>query len=113
MGPTNGTDKVVVFVTAPQGEAGPTLARMLVETRLAACVNILPDVRSIYSWEGKICDDGEVLLVIKTRAALFEQLRQKVTQEHPYEVPEVIALPLTEGHPAYLDWVEEMTTQPN
>jgi periplasmic divalent cation tolerance protein len=109
----NPSDKIVVFITAPKGDAGPTLARTLVEDRLAACVNILPDIRSIYAWEGEICDDGEVLMVVKTRAALFERLRKFVVDAHPYDVPEVIALPLAEGHPAYLEWVEEMTVAPN
>lgn len=102
------TKHIAVFVTAPPDKAGE-LARGLVEARLAACVNILSGVRSIYSWKGEICDDAEALMVIKTRAELLEALRQKVVELHPYEVPEVIALPIVGGHAPYLEWVEQST----
>jgi periplasmic divalent cation tolerance protein len=102
------TDFIVVYVTCPEDRAG-SLGGALVERRLAACVNIVPTVRSLYTWKGEVCDDAESLLVIKTRATLFERLRETVVELHPYDVPEVIALPITAGHPAYLRWVEEST----
>jgi periplasmic divalent cation tolerance protein len=100
---------VVALVTAPADRA-PELARRIVEEKLAACVNILPGVRSIYVWKGEVCDDSEALLVIKTRAALFEALRARVVALHPYEVPEVIELPILDGHAPYLKWLDESTT---
>lgn len=101
-------EHVVVYVTAPPAEA-PRLARTLVEERLAACANVIPAVRSIYRWKDEICDDEEALLVIKTRAARFEALRERVCALHPYDVPEVIALPLVAGHPPYVAWIDENT----
>lgn len=99
------TDAVVVLVTAPSEEKAAELARTVVEERLAACGNIVSRLRSIYRWEGKVQDEAEVLLILKTERARFEALRQRVVALHPYEVPEVIALPITAGHPAYLQWI--------
>jgi periplasmic divalent cation tolerance protein len=101
---------IVVFVTAPADQA-PDLARGVVEAGLAACVNIVPTIRSIYRWEGEICDDAEALLVVKTRRSLFSALRDKLVALHPYDVPEVVALPLELGHTPYLEWLEA-STQP-
>ena len=99
---------VVVFVMAPVDQA-PDLARAIVSARLAACVNVVGGVRSIYTWKGEVCDDAEALMVAKTRAELFEALWQKIVELHPYEVPEVIALPIAAGHAPYLAWLEEST----
>lgn len=99
------TDAIVVLVTAPTAEKAAELARTLVEEGLAACGNIVPGLRSIYRWEGKLCDDAEVLLVLKTAQRLFEPLRVRVTQLHPYTTPEVIALPVVAGHAPYLEWI--------
>lgn len=99
---------VAVLVTCP-GDRAPELARALVAARLAACVNIVGEVRSIYSWKGEVCDDAESLLVVKTRASLFEALRERVVELHPYDVPEVIALPIEKGHTPYLRWIAEST----
>jgi len=101
----------VVFVTAPADRA-PDLARSVVEAGLAACANIVPAIRSIYRWEGEICDDAEALLVVKTQRSLFEALRDKVVELHPYDVPEVVALPLVLGHAPYLQWLEASTHKP-
>jgi periplasmic divalent cation tolerance protein len=101
-------EHVVVLVTAPPDRA-PDLARRLVEEKLAACVNILPGARSIYAWKGELCDDSEALLVIKTRAARFDALRARVVALHPYEVPEVIELPILDGHAPYLKWLDDST----
>ena len=102
---------LLVLVTCPP-ERAPGLARTLVEDRLAACVNILPAVRSIYSWKGEVCDDGEALLVVKTRASLFDALRGAIVAGHPYEVPEVIAIPIVAGSQPYLDWLASSTRDP-
>jgi periplasmic divalent cation tolerance protein len=95
----------VVLVTAPDAEVGARLARELVEARLAACVNLVGSVRSVYRWEGRVEDEAEVLLVIKTRAERFAALEARVRELHPYEVPEVLALAAAGGSRAYLDWV--------
>ena len=99
---------IVVFVTAGSMEEGRTIARTLVEEGLAACVNIIDGVRSIYRWKGEICDDEEVFLVIKSRRALFGRLEKRVRELHSYEVPEVIAIPLSAGAEAYLSWMDEV-----
>tara|TARA_Y100001968_G_C19302108_1_gene689653 strand:- start:115 stop:435 length:321 start_codon:yes stop_codon:yes gene_type:complete len=96
----------VVLCTAPETEAAD-LARELVTRRLAACCNIVPGLRSIYRWKGELCDDGEALLLIKTRADRVAELSAALVELHPYDCPEVIALPLEEGegNPAYLQWL--------
>lgn len=97
---------IVVFITAPTKEIGRQIAAALVEQRLAACVNILGPIRSIYTWEGKICDDEEMLLIAKSRTDLIEgRLIPLVQTIHPYDVPEIIALPVVAGLPSYLEWV--------
>ncbi len=102
---------MVVLISAPSKEVGKQIAASLVEKKLAACVNILPSVNSIYTWEGQIHDEEEVLLLVKTRADLFEdRLIPAVKAIHPYEVPEIIALPVAAGLKKYLDWMEEATT---
>ena len=95
----------VVLVTAPDPECGERLARALVEERLAACVNLVPGIRSFYRWEGRVQDDPEVLLVVKTQAGRAEALAARVQELHPYELPEVLELPVVGGSAAYLDWV--------
>ena len=103
---------VVVFVTAPDADVAANLAKALVSEKLVACVNILPGLRSIYAWEGKVCDEAEVLCVMKTRRALFAAVRERVVALHPYEVPEIIALPLAEGSAPYLAWLPDETRTP-
>lgn len=100
----------VVLVTAPDAETGARVARTLLEDHLVACANLLPQVRSLYRWEGRVEDEPEVLLVLKTRSALVDALSERVREVHPYDVPEVIALPVTAGHAPYLKWVLEETT---
>jgi len=102
----------VVLVTAPDVEVGARLARTLVGEGLAACVNVVPGVRSIYRWEGAVQEDAEVLLVAKTTAAGFAALSERVLALHPYEVPEVIALPVIAGSPGYLAWVRDALGAP-
>jgi periplasmic divalent cation tolerance protein len=99
------TDALVVLVTVPDPGTGAELARALVEERLAACGNVLPGLRSIYRWEGQLHDEAEALLVLKTTRARFEALREAVLRMHPYQVPEVIALPVEAGSAPYLAWL--------
>jgi periplasmic divalent cation tolerance protein len=96
-------------VTAGSSEEAEQLASSLVEERLAACVNRIKEVQSIYRWKGKVERSSEELLVIKTRRDLFEALKSRVQELHSYTVPEVIALPILEGNPSYLQWLNEQT----
>ncbi len=100
------SDCVVVFITAPNIEEAESLGKKLVEEGLAACVNIVPGISSIFLWEGKLCKEQEVLMLVKSTSALFPSLSEYVREHHSYEVPEVIALPVTGGLKAYLDWLE-------
>jgi periplasmic divalent cation tolerance protein len=100
-------DKIVVLITAPGEDDAAKIARALVDERLAACVNIVRGVRSIYRWKGETCDEPECLMVVKTVSDNFDALQARVRQMHSYEVPEIIALPIVKGFGAYLDWVEE------
>jgi len=95
----------VVLMTAPDRACAEGLARTLVEERLAACVNVVPGVRSFYRWEGAVQADDELLLVAKTRAGSLEALAARVKALHPYALPEVLGLAAEGGSPAYLDWV--------
>jgi periplasmic divalent cation tolerance protein len=100
---------MVILVTCGSEEEALSIARTLVEERLAACVNLVSPVRSIYRWEGKIWDEEEWLLIIKTQRQRFEELEEKVKSLHSYAVPEIIGLPIVEGSSSYLEWLEEMT----
>lgn len=100
---------IVVYITAPNESEAVNIAKRLVEERLCGCVNIVKDIRSIYSWQGKIEDDKEVLLIVKTKEGLFEPLSQIVKQLHSYTVPEIIAIPIIKGSKQYLDWLDEVT----
>ncbi|GAB4232459.1 MAG: divalent-cation tolerance protein CutA [Acidobacteriota bacterium] len=99
----------VVFSTVPNPETGAEIARTLVEERLAACVNILAGLRSVYHWRGRVEDDSEALLIIKTTGTRLDRLFERLKELHPYEVPEMLALPVHQGWPDYLDWVRTET----
>lgn len=99
-----GDDCVVVMCTAPAAVA-PQIARRVVEERLCACVNIVPSVRSVFRWEGAVDEAEESLLVAKTAASAFDALRDRLLALHPYDVPEVLALDVSAGSPAYLAWI--------
>lgn len=103
------TDIRVCLVTVPDETTGLDLARSLVEERLAACVNCLPEVTSVYRWQGRVESDSEALLIIKTTASLVDRLVQRVIELHPYDLPEVIALPVAAGLKGYLAWVGQET----
>jgi len=98
---------VVVLVTCPSVEEARRIARVLLEERLAACINIVPGLTSLFWWEGKLDEAQEALMIIKTRASLLPELTTRVRELHPYEVPEVVALPIVGGSEDYLSWVGE------
>ena len=98
--------------TCPDTETAARIARTLVEEQLAACVNRLPGGASTYRWRGEIHEDAEVLLVIKTTRERFDALRERLVELHPYELPELVAIEIAEGLPAYLDWLARETTAP-
>ncbi|HLI30357.1 MAG TPA: divalent-cation tolerance protein CutA [Terriglobia bacterium] len=100
------TDKIVVLVTTGSLREGKKIARHLVESRLAACVNISSPIRSIYRWQGKLSDDHEYLLIIKTSRGLFAAVRAAVLKIHTYATPEVISLPIVDGSADYLQWLD-------
>ena len=103
------TEYIVVLITAGKEEDAAEIAKEIVRDRLAACVNIVRGVRSIYRWQGKTEDEGEVLMVVKTRRALFADLAKRVKELHSYSVPEIIGLPIVEGSEDYLRWLGEET----
>jgi periplasmic divalent cation tolerance protein len=99
------TEAMVVFVTAPSAEKAAEIARTLVEEKLAACGNVIPGIRSIYRWEGKICDDAEALLVLKVPAKRLQELSDRIVALHPYQLPEVVATRIEGGNERYIDWI--------
>jgi periplasmic divalent cation tolerance protein len=106
------TDFIVVLVTVGSAEEGERIAEALVGEQLAACVNLVGPIRSIYAWKGEVQRDEERLLIIKTRAARFADLERRVRALHSYDTPEVIALPISAGSQPYLDWLLSGTRQP-
>lgn len=100
------TDKIVVFSTCASADEAERLARRLVDERLAACVNVVSPVRSFYRWNGAVEDAAEFLLIVKSSRALFAPLRAVLESVHSYELPEVIAVPIVEGAPNYLAWMD-------
>lgn len=100
----------LVYCTCPDQPTAEGLAHALVETGLAACATLLPGAVSVYTWQGKVEQAGEVLLLIKTTGRRLDALTARILDLHPYDVPEVIAHPITAGHDAYLDWVRQCTT---
>jgi len=104
-----GYKHVIVFITVDSQETAQKIANKLLTERKAACVNIIPKVESHYWWHGKIENTDELLLIVKTRAALLGDLGKLVKQNHPYTVPEIIALPIIDGNPDYLEWIEKET----
>jgi periplasmic divalent cation tolerance protein len=98
-------DAVVVLVTTPTSEAAAEIARALVEEGLAACGNVVPAIRSIYRWAGEIHDDAEALLVIKTERRVVPGLKARLQELHPYQVPELLVLPVEDGLGPYLEWI--------
>ncbi|KAI6173441.1 hypothetical protein M3Y98_01081800 [Aphelenchoides besseyi] len=100
----------VVYVTVPSKEVGKSIAREIVQLKLAACVNIVPTVTSIYEWESKLQEDEEALLIIKTKTDHLERLKDAIIEKHPYDVPEFISMPIESGSGAYLKWIQDQIT---
>lgn len=100
---------VVIFVTTSSPAEARTIGRALVEEKLVACANIIPQIRSIYHWQGEIYDEPEALMVLKTRSGRIQKVIKKVQSLHSYTVPEVIAFPITAGSKEYLSWIHKVT----
>jgi len=103
---------LVIYCTCPDQATAERIAETLVDERLAACVNLVPGLTSIYRWQGQIQRDAEWLLIIKTRRTVYSLLEARLRELHPYEVPEIIALPIQAGLAAYLDWIVDSTGAP-
>lgn len=101
------TNAIVVLCTCPDQAVASRLAELIIKERLAACINLLPEIGSIYVWNNQVEQAREVQLLIKTQAALFEPLRALIRAHHPYEVPEILALPVRQGDADYLGWLAE------
>lgn len=104
------TEHLLVLTTCPDQGTATRIATVLVERRLAACVNQVSGVRSHYHWEGRIEHDDEVLVLVKTTTAAYEEMEALIRAHHPYELPEVIAVPLAAGSKAYLEWITKSTS---
>ena len=100
-------EALLVFSTFPDAETARKIGRVLVGEKFAACVNLLPQIESIYRWKGAVETSSEVLAVIKTTIGKYQQLEQRIRTLHPYQVPEIIALRLHDGLPDYLNWIEQ------
>ncbi|HEY2964098.1 MAG TPA: divalent-cation tolerance protein CutA [Pyrinomonadaceae bacterium] len=101
----SGEDPIAVFLTAPNGEEATRLADLLVGAQLAACVQILPEMESVYRWQGKVERQSEILLIVKTTAEKFAELEREVRALHSYETPEIVAVPIVAGSNPYLEWL--------
>jgi periplasmic divalent cation tolerance protein len=101
------TDKVVILVTAANRDECKKIARHLVETRLAACVNISQPIESVYRWEGQIAEEGEFLLFIKSTSGLFPEIKTEISKIHSYHTPEILCLPVIDGSRDYLQWISD------
>ncbi|XP_047322829.1 protein CutA, chloroplastic [Impatiens glandulifera] len=108
---SNTVPSIVVYVTVPNKEAGKKLAESIVKEKLAACVNRVPGIESVYEWKGEIQTDNEELLIIKTRESLLDALTEHVKANHEYDVPEVIAMPIIGGSVQYLEWIKNSTRE--
>jgi len=104
-------DLVFVFVTCCSPEEAETIGNLLVAKRLAACVNVIPEIKSIFFWEKKISKEKEVLLIAKTRKELFNSVEREVKRVHSYDLPEIIALPVLTGSKEYLEWIAQETQE--
>ncbi len=103
------TDALLVLTTLPNADAAAELAKTVVAEKLAACANLFPALRSVYRWQAKVQDENEVLVLFKTRQEHFERLKSRILELHPYEVPEVLAIPIEQGYQGYLEWLARET----
>lgn len=105
------TDCLLVMTTLPDQDTARSLARRLLEEKLAACINVLPAMTSIYVWKAEVCEDSECLLLIKTQRTCYGRVEALLRAQHPYELPEIIATGITHGLPDYLGWIKESTQE--
>ena len=106
------TKHIIVLITTPNQETAQKIADHLVENKLAACANIMGNAQSIFTWKGEISEEDEILMIVKTRMDLFkDKFIPAVVEVHPYDVPEIIALPIVSGYQPYLDWIDEVTME--
>ncbi len=103
------TDYIIIYITTSSINEAKKIGSALIEEKLAACSNIISPIRSIYRWEGKICDDEEAMIILKTKKELFNQIVKIVEKLHSYEVPEIIAIPIIKGAGKYLSWLDDET----
>ncbi len=103
------SNNIVIYITTASISEAKKIGHTLVEEKLVACSNIISPIQSIYSWQGKICNDKEALMVLKTRKKLFKQIVNRVEELHSYDVPEIIAMPIIEGSRKYLSWINKET----
>lgn len=101
------TEALIVYCTCPDDETANQLAEMLVSKQLAACVNIINGIQSVYAWQGKVETSDEALLMIKTTTSAFSALQDVICDQHPYELPEIVAVSITTGLPAYIEWINK------
>lgn len=100
---------IIIYITTGSINEAKKIGRVLIDEKLVACSNIISPIRSIYKWKGKVCDDKEALMVLKTKKKLFNQIVKRVEKLHSYDVPEIIAMPIIEGSSKYLSWINEET----
>ncbi len=99
-------DYIVVLITTSSLDEAKSIGSSLIDNKLAACTNIVPSVESIFKWQGKVCNEKESMLIVKTRRNIFNDLQAKIMELHSYEVPEIIALPIIDGNSDYLKWID-------
>ena len=102
---------IMVYITCPDSEEAQKISRELVERRLVACANILPQMQSVYRWEGTVETGDEIAVIFKTRAELFDQVKEAIVELHSFECPCIVALPIEKGHAPFLEWIEAETQQ--
>lgn len=101
---------IVIYCTVPTKQDAKSIAKILLTQRLAACINIMDKVQSIFSWHDEICEEKELLMMIKTKSTLFDRVKQAIKLTHPYNIPEIIALPIEQADSEYLEWINTETT---
>lgn len=97
--------EIIIYVTAPDAQEAKKIAKILLEDRLVACANILPPHQSLYRWEGAVQDETEVVMILKSRADLFDKIEEKIKMHHSYDVPCIVSWPVGQGHGPFLEWV--------
>ena len=105
------SDYILVMSTVPSEDQGKEIARTLINEKLVPCVNIIPAVKSLYMWKNKLNEDDELILIMKSKASLFDKIKERILELHSYECPEIIALPIINGFESYLNWIDENTSE--